>query len=163
MHPHPGCAKREQSMNWVVVETIHLHELSVSKGLQRKSISNLIPTYSREVRHARRTEVRRFPLFPRYLFAHVDLDDHHWKQIYTVRGVRSILGMPTPVTDAIVKALGGCIIDLKFGDRIRFRGGAYQGIEAIFKFRDGEKVTLEIKFMGKDVEVHALRGDIEKA
>lgn len=150
-------------MNWVVVEVQHLHEQRVSQGLFRHSIHNLVPTYSREIRHARRTEVRRFPLFPRYLFARVDLNDHQWKKIHRVRGVRHVLGIPTPVPDAIVQALGGCIVDLKTGDRVRFRGGPYEGIEAVFKFREGEKVTLEIKFMGKDVEICALRGDIEKS
>lgn len=150
-------------MAWIVIETLHLHEQRVSQGLLRKSIANIVPTYTREVRHARRTDVRKFPLFPRYLFADVDLDDHAWKQVYQVRGIRRVLGMPTSVCDSVVRALGGCQVDLKPGDKVRFRGGAYEGIEAVFRFREGENVTLEINFMGRDVEICAKRGDIEKS
>lgn len=150
-------------LNWVVVEVQHLHEQRVSQGLLRKSIHNIVPSYSREIRHARRVEVRRFPLFPRYIFAHVDLDDHKWKAVYAVRGVRSILGMPTPIDDDVVQALGGCNIDLKRGDKVRFLGGPYEGIEAVFKCQKDQQLLLEITFMGHEVEIRALRGEVIKS
>jgi hypothetical protein len=107
------------------------------------------------------------PLFPRYLFARVDLWDYYsWIPLLGVRGVRCTLprGMRAqPLHDCVVDAVAAPrTVDLNSGERIRFRGGCYKGIEGLFKFSRDDQVCLTVVFMGHDVEVWSHRMDVER-
>ncbi len=149
--------------SWIVVHTRPLHEEFVARGIDRLRLEAFIPKYQREIFHARRVEVRELPLYPSYLFARVELEDDAWKHIWTVRGVKDILGKPTPVGDNVVSSLGCAkVVELTAGDRVRFRRGQWEGIEAVFKQQDGIRLCCEIVFLGKKVPFVCLRADVEK-
>lgn len=83
------------------------------------------------------------------------------------RGVHAILGMgkyPSVVASSVVDQLMAWDWSrpLIAGEIVRFVGGLYSGIEAVFKAQDGDRVELEIVFMGKAVLIDAERSNIDR-
>jgi hypothetical protein len=123
-----------------------------------------VPVYSREVRHARRVEVRTFPLFSRYFFAWIEPDDVG--KIKKVRGVVDVLRKagstePSYVREDALACLGDVAQpEYKIGDMLRIAHGRWAGLEGLFSRREDERVFLLISILGKDIEVPVLSNEV---
>ena len=92
---------------WFAVYTAPRHEKSVHAQLTAKQIPSFLPLYSveRPWKNRVRKEVEH-PLFPGYLFVHVDASEK--LPVVQTSGVVSIIGngsVPLPVDDADIHAL----------------------------------------------------------
>jgi transcriptional antiterminator RfaH len=96
---------------WYVAYTRIKCEQHARKGLLAKRFAVYLPTYMREIRHARRAEIVERPLFPRYLFVGFDINRDQWTEVRRTDGVERLLShdeipvrVPTDVVEAIREA-----------------------------------------------------------
>lgn len=95
------------------------------------------------------------PLFPRYIFARLDLEQSWGKVSYT-RGVHKVLSFglgPVPVSDQTIETIrarmdgdGYVRVDEDFapGERVRIKHGSWRGVDGVFDSRltDSERVKI---------------------
>lgn len=138
-------------MVWCVLQTRTLHEQFVASRIVEPTF---LPTYLREYSHSRRIERRLLPLFPTYLFVWLDLTRDGWQRILNVRGVKGLLGKPTPVDDEVVDTIRENCGDQTFVPgvtKLKVVGGAWDGIEGLFGGNDGDRVKVLLNLMGRQV------------
>lgn len=130
---------------WYVVQAKRYCEERVCTHLARRRISAFLP-FIEVIRRHRVRRVRALePLFPGYLFVHLDPTDHReWSAVCWSPGVRRILSIaetPVPVPDEIIEVIQQRVRDLGFvrpgfrfaaGSRVRIRRGPLAGLEAVF-------------------------------
>lgn len=89
----------------------------------------------------------RVPLFPNYLFINFDPSQTSVKQVHSTRGVSRIVNCQermTPIDDRVIHAIrmkeltpSQSVLDtpleLKTGEKIRFKDGPFADLEAIFQ------------------------------
>src|SRR5947209_18714094 len=94
--------------HWYAVHT-HVHaEAKASLHLQRQGYGVYLPRYLKRRRHARRLEVVPAPVFPRYLFAAIDVASPRWRSIQSTIGVRHLVcngEEPASVPDKVLAEL----------------------------------------------------------
>ncbi len=93
---------------WYVVHTQPRAESRAVYHLEMQSFRVLCPRFRKTVRHARKAKRVLAPLFPNYLFVHLDLSRDQWRSINGTRGVLYLLmqgGRPQPVPNGIVDSL----------------------------------------------------------
>jgi transcriptional antiterminator RfaH len=133
----------EHSQAWYVVRTKPRHESVAATNLRVKGIEVYLPRLASGLLHhcaapAHVTE----PLFPGYLFAHLDLAREHHVAAWTP-GVANLLGdgdgRPVPLGDAVVESLrrradGGEVFQprpLRVGTPVEIRHGPFTGLLAV--------------------------------
>lgn len=93
---------------WFVVYTQPHQELRAKSHLEVQKFEVFCPTLLKSVRHARKIRTVRAPLFPRYMFVHLDLGYERWRSIngtFGVAGIVSANDRPLPVASDLVQAL----------------------------------------------------------
>ena len=94
--------------HWYVVETHSMAEERAAKNLTAQGYKAYLPRYLKKRTHARRVDWVSRPLFPRYLFAHIDIDAMQWRAIRSTIGVKSFLCQgenPCRVPEGIVEGI----------------------------------------------------------
>jgi len=124
--------------NWYAVFTIPQNEKSAARHLTLRSIETFLPTYEtlRVWKNRQRMKIE-LPLFPRYLFVHID----HSERVRVLQspGVLHIVGSGrnyAPLDDAEVEflraGLSGRNIEpyreLVVGEKVRIKTGVMQGL-----------------------------------
>lgn len=163
--------------SWYVIHT-HAHgESRALAHLERQGYEAWLPVCRKIRRHAGRREVVLRPLFPRYLFVSVDMEEEPWRAILSTRGVHALIsdaGRPTPLDEGIVEALRSRagedgIFDLrpdalKAGTKVRIAAGPFADLEGIFQATtDSARVQVLLTLMGRAVRVTVSEIDIERA
>jgi transcriptional antiterminator RfaH len=163
---------------WYVARTKARLELRAEVHLRRQGFEVYLPQYSRPRRHAGRTDVVRSPLFPRYLFLHMDLSRSRWHSINSTVGVHSLLchgGMPAAVPEGVVEELraresGDGLVSLRSltvlerGKRLRIVGGPLSDRVGVYeKMTGGERVVLLLRLLGQEVRVDVPLSEIRSA
>lgn len=127
---------------WYVVHTQPQAELRALWHLENQGFECFLPRVRSLRRHARKIEHVLMPLFPRYLFARLDLDGARWTAINGTRGVVRLVAngtRPTAVSEGIVEDLQmrcdahGIISLSSFGvfargQMVTVRGGIFAGM-----------------------------------
>jgi transcriptional antiterminator RfaH len=165
---------------WYTVQAKPHNEDRVVNHLAKRAIPTFLPLVEvvRRRNGVRRTGVE--PLFPGYLFVELESFDQRpgcWDVVRWSPGVRRILGIaeePVPVPAAAIRAIRDRMQDLGFvrpgerfrpGDRVRFRTGALDGLEAILDrpaSRAG-RVHVLLALLGSMRRVEADELDLELA
>jgi transcription antitermination factor NusG len=144
----PRLTRRRGAMQWFVVESNASSERTAAELL--KPYNPFLPVYQREIRHARRTMFRESVLFPSYLFINVDMDTEVHSTVCRTRGVRGVLGRPTPLADDVVSLIRHQCVDtndeIKAGERVSV--GVFTGL---FEGREGDRVRVLISLLGREV------------
>jgi transcriptional antiterminator RfaH len=86
-----------------------------------------LPLMLRTVRHARKLQTVRTPVFPGFMFIVLDLGRDRWRSVNGTFGVASLLmtqGMPEPVPHGVVEAL---LVDTDNSGLLRFDRGLHEG------------------------------------
>lgn len=153
---------------WYVVYTRPREEAIAQENLERQGFATYWPRYRKRTSHARRIMEIPAALFPRYLFARLDLCQSGWR---TVRSTRGVVGLVTQGTEpAAVSAsllagiraredengfvVLGRQIELKRGQRVQLAGDAFKGHDLIFEARkDSERVVVLLGLLGRHFEV----------
>ncbi len=154
-------------LNWYVVYTQPSKEQLALHHLQNQGFDVYMPRYRKERRHARRIDHVLSPLFPRYLFIRIDLQQCGWRSINGTRGVSYILSQgdePVAVPSEVIETIQNRENDeglftftppkLNKGDRFNIMDGAFADNIGIFEKMDGSKrVVLLLELLGRIVRV----------
>ena len=136
---HYGLSDSESERRWYAVFTVPQHEKSVASHLSLRDVESFLPTYAYVRVWKNRQRIKSgLPLFPNYLFVHVN----HGERVKVLQspGVLHIVGNtrhPLPLEDAEISFLRSCLHgrrvepykDLVVGERVRVKAGVLQGIE----------------------------------
>lgn len=154
----------ESELRWYLVQCKPHEDSRALENLQRQGFECYRP--DRPVVRCRdgRTFSAAEPLFPGYLFIHLDRVKNNWVPIRSTRGVSQIVRFneyPLPVQDGIIEGirarLAGPVIEepyLKPGERVRITGGPFSQLEAIFVAHEGnQRVVLLLNILQKDQAV----------
>ncbi|MDI6802118.1 MAG: UpxY family transcription antiterminator [Thermodesulfovibrionales bacterium] len=162
---------------WYAIHVKSRHEFKVMERLTNTGIEAFLPAVDRLSRWKDRKKLLSFPLFPGYLFVHIDKIYKEMLSVLKTPGVVRFLGMipaePEPVPDEQIISLKKLIdskedIDpypyLKEGQRIRIKKGPLAGVEGMFLKRPGQHiliVSVDILRQGVSVKIDA--SDVESA
>lgn len=164
---------------WYVAQTQLQAETKASANLAQQGFEVYVPRYLRTVRHARRVNVIRVPLFPNYLFVKIDIEAQRWRAINSTVGVKRLVGndgTPARIPNSIVEDLKenesadgfSSIVSpaarIKAGDAVRMLRGAFDSCRGIFQGRtDHERVEILLEMLGRKVRVVTDAQLIERA
>jgi transcriptional antiterminator RfaH len=128
--------------------------------------------------HARKKTLKRYPLFPNYLFVHIAPTDEEFHKIRWSRGVRRILidnYQPIPIEDEFIVSLQnlqdqdtGIIkkpVEFSPGDVVRIKSGPMKDLYGIFEEwgSDEGRVKILIQMVNNRAKVVMHSSLIEKA
>ena len=147
---------KEAQSGWYLVYTKPHHENLAKINLQNQGFHVYFPLLQQ---HKRRHNIYRIvtePLFPRYLFIHLNSEIDDWSKIRSTRGCISLVRfglLPARVPDSLIEQLQSdettrAIQDkiqsqFKPGDHVRVLDGLLAGYEGIIELKNSqERVTL---------------------
>ena len=154
--------------SWYAVHAHRRAEHKASRHLSRQGFRTYLPRYLVQRSHARRRDWVERPLFPRYLFVHLDLEQDRWRAVYSTVGVRTLLSVgerpivvPTEVVEEIrAREDSRGFVSLnsgrtfRRGDRVRVIEGPFLDLAGLFECRnDDERVIILLKLLGRQVKV----------
>ncbi len=163
-------------MNWYALYVKSNHEFVTCAELSKKRIETFLPT----VRKLRQWKDRRkwvdFPIFPGYLFLHLNPSPEYFLDALKTRGAINLLsaqpGYPTPIAAEEIGSLrilvqSGTDFDvypnLKEGTRVRVRRGPLEGAEGILAKRDSQYTFLvNVELLGRSIGVKIYADDLEE-
>ena len=153
---------------WYVVHTHVQAEEKAAFHLRRQGYKVYLPHCLKRVRHARRTEYKPSPLFPRYLFVEFDVETCRWLSVMSTVGVSHLISTavgPVPLPEGVVDGIrarqdGDGFIPLKklqplrAGETVTLNEGPFEGYTAIFECpNDDDRVTLLMTIMGREMRI----------
>jgi len=160
---------------WYLVYTKPRQEGVAQDNLVRQAYVVYLP----RVRLMRKRQGRQVaviePLFPRYLFIHLDTQNDNWSPIRSTFGVASLVRFgsePAKVSDEFISHLQSqegqdglhewAEPKMKVGDRVRVSEGPLKGYEGILLTKSGQaRVMLLLEMLGKEVRTHLPSSQIE--
>lgn len=162
---------------WYAVNTHPHQEDRAERNLQRQGYATFLPVQRKTRRHARRIDTVRATLFPSYMFVSLDIETQAWSPINSSYGVRRIIhqnGRPAALPDRFVAGLQGAtdedgfvvedVETFKIGDRLRILAGPFADrIGAMVRLPAGDRITVMLDLLGREVQVSAPRNAITAA
>lgn len=163
-------------MHWYLVHTKSRQEKCALENLERQGFQCYMPTL--EVEKFRRgvLSVVDEPLFPRYLFIRLGLEQtaQSWAPIRSTKGVSRLVRFgvePAKVADGLVEALRSQEASahaeperlFKAGERVRLTETPFTDIEGIYQIADGDRrVMVLIELLSKQVPVRVAPVSLRK-
>jgi transcription antitermination factor NusG len=157
---------------WYAVFTLPKNEKSVTRHLRMRNVECFLPTYEdvRVWKNRQRVKVV-LPLFPTYLFVHIN----HWERVKVLQcpGVLHIVGNgrnDVPLSDTEVEflrsGLNGRKVepfgDLAIGERVRIKSGVMQGVEGVLVRKKARlRFVLAIDLIKQNAAVEIDADDLE--
>jgi len=132
-------AEQSSSPRWYLIQTKPRQEARAEENLRRQDFDCYSP---------RKDSTTQEPLFPGYLFIHLDRQMDNWYPIRSTRGVARVVSFgdePTPVRDELIEQLRQRLaappekLQFQPGERVQLHGGSFNELEAIFVATDGEQ------------------------
>ena len=165
---------------WYVVRTQSQAEAKAVWHLANQGFECFLRRVVALRRHARRVEPVLAPLFPRYLFANLDLDTAAWRAINGTRGVVGLLtdgarplAVPAGVVESlIVKSDSRGVVPpavlgaFTKGTSVRIKAGTYagqMGMVAAIPQAGSDRVLILLRLLGAGAELQVPSYAIEAA
>jgi len=163
--------------NWYALRVRSRHEFVVSEELTRKDIENFLPSVSRLRQWKDRKKTVDFPLFPGYVFVHLDPRPGAFLDVLKTRGSVCFVslepGHPTSVPQEEIASLRAMLMSgeqldvfpaFKEGTAVRVKHGPLSGIVGILAKREGHQMFLiNIDILGRSVGLKISAEDVELA
>ncbi len=163
--------------NWYALRVKSRHEFVTSDELTRKDIENFLPSVSRVRQWKDRKKVVNFPLFPGYLFVHLEPQSGAFLDVLKTRGSVCFVslepGKPTsllPEEIAYLRVMleSGEQLDVlpafKEGTAVRVKRGPLCGIVGILAKRENHHMFfINIDILGRSVGLKICSEDVELA
>ncbi len=160
---------------WYVVQTKPRKENQVEFYLTNDGIESFLPLYQTYTFRFGRNIRQITPLFPGYIFARFDLEQHHYMVRWT-RGVTRILGTgtdPVSIDELVIQIIKNRVDSnnvvkhgkaFRRGDRVRIRSGPLKDLLGIFekKISDAGRVKILLTLIGYQASVELHESQIEK-
>lgn len=159
---------------WYVVHTKAGAERLAEGNLERQGFRAYLPRAQMRKRGARGASMVTIPLFPRYLFVQLDLDNAPWRAVHSTIGVNRLVAFgdrPAPIDDRVIDEIrerereDGLvpltdIVAFAPGEKVEITHGAFCDHTGIFRCRsDKERVVVLLNLLGRDLSV-TLESDI---
>lgn len=165
------------TLSWYAVYTQAGKERLAAQHLRNQGFEVYLPEYQKLRRHAGRTDVVATALFPRYLFAGLDIDHQRWRSVNGTRGVVGLvmfgdkpIAVPTAVIDEIRSREDGTgYVRLngpafQRGQALRIVEGPMTDTQAIFEEQvDGNRAILLVSLLGRMVRTRMPLRQVEAA
>ena len=162
---------------WYLIYSKPQQERLALENLERQGYPSYLPLIRNRRRRKSRYESIVEPMFPRYLFVHLNDETDDWGPIRSTIGVANMVrfGMQAArVPDNLIEMMRGrdeegvqtlAPPEIKPGDQVRIVEGAMAGYEAIFQARTGkERVVLLLQLaQDRTARIHVSVHDIEPA
>jgi transcriptional antiterminator RfaH len=163
------------SSRWYVVYTQAHSEAQAAFHLLRQGFDIYLPRQRKLCRHARKTQEKLTPLFPRYLFVKVDTGVQRWRAINSTLGVMHLVcngDAPAPLPDvalSLLKAREGedGVINMyqrlfRAGERVRVRDGIFAALTGLVEAcTDRERITILLDLLGRKARVTLPEASLE--
>jgi transcriptional antiterminator RfaH len=158
-----------QGSRWYLVHARPNNESKAAFNLAAQGFEAFLPRIEKTVRHARRLQTVRRPLFPRYLFVRFDTARDRWLSICGTFGVARLFmqdGRPVPVPVGIVEdllahsdaGLTRLDVELREGQRVHILSGPFADLTAtLARLDEGRRVEVLLEMMGAAVPVSVER------
>ncbi|WP_133178842.1 transcription/translation regulatory transformer protein RfaH [Shewanella decolorationis] len=138
---------------WYLLYCKPRSEARAQQNLALQNLETYLPMVSEEKSQRGQKRICRVPLFPNYLFINFDPSQTSVKQVHSTRGVSRIVNCQekmTPIDDRIIHAIrmkeltpSLSVLDneleLKNGEKIRFKDGPFVDLEGIFQEKCANK------------------------
>lgn len=160
---------------WFAIQTKPGGERLAEGNLLRQGFDAYLPLLTKTRHRGKRGVAIKAPLFPRYLFVRIDLDEQPWQKINNTFGVSYIVsfgGRPAPLTDNVINEIKSRetedgVIDLSLlqslspGDTIKIADGAFADRTGIFQCRsDNDRVVVLLNLLGRQTTVKINRSNV---
>ncbi len=153
----------DTAKKWYLVYTKPRQERVARTNLGRQGYETYLPLMRKPLRRRGRRTTAVVPMFPRYLFIHLDQSTDNWGPIRSTLGVISIVRFghePARAPDELVTWLharedeqGIQVLppeDIRPGARVRIADGAFAGYEGIYLARSSrERVIVLLQLCGR--------------
>lgn len=118
-------------------------ERLVARGLEHLEVQGFLPTYKVRSGRKRNPKTKEKPLFPGYLFCHINLE--HGPKLYNLPGIIRIVGnskLPLPVRDSAIESIRRIISSdipvapcpyLAQGDEVIVVHGPLRGLTGVYQ------------------------------
>lgn len=166
----PGESAEHQ---WYAVYTLPQNEKSAVKQLALRGVEAFLPTYETVRVWKNRQRVRTvLPLFPTYLFVHIDCRQRG--RVLQSPGVIHIVGNSRgqiPVPDAEIELLRSGVRgrkmepyrDLVMGTKVRIKSGSMQGVQGVLVRKSNElRFVLALEMINQYAAIEVDAEDLEK-
>lgn len=162
---------------WYLVYAKPRQERVARTNLERQGYAVYLPLARQARRRGGRMLPTIAPLFPRYLFVHLDRKMDNWAPIRSTVGVVSLIRFgqqPAPVPDDLIEFLrtredpeglhAVAASEYKAGARVRITAGGLAGYEGIFVASSSrQRVLVLLDILGKQTRAVIEAGAIEPA
>lgn len=153
---------------WYVAHTKAGAERLAEGNLQRQGFHVYLPRTQMRKRGRRGPSTVTIPLFPRYIFVQLDLENAPWRAVNSTYGVSRLVAFgerPAHIDDAVIDEIrqrereDGIVplIDqesLRPGEQVEITHGAFSDRTGIFQCRsDKERVVVMLNLLGRDLSV----------
>ena len=149
---------------WYAVFTVPQNEKSVVKHLAHREVESFLPTYETVRVWKNRQRVRIvLPLFPTYLFVHINSRERI--KVLQSPGVLQIVGngrTSIPLSDAEIDFLRSGLCgkkiepyrELVVGQKVRIRRGPFEGLKGVLvKQKNGLRFVLSLEMINQHASV----------
>ena len=158
--------------NWFAVFTVPQNEKSVVKHLSLREVESFLPTYEtvRVWKNRQRMKIV-LPLFPSYLFVHINSRER--TKVLQSPGVLHIVGngrKHIPLPDAEIEFLRSGLCrqriepyhELVVGEKVRIKGGVMQGVcGTLVRKGSGVRFVLTLELINQHAAVEVDAEDLE--
>jgi transcriptional antiterminator RfaH len=159
-------ADKVSSERWYVAQTQPLAESRAIAHLERQGYNVFCPRYRKTVRHARKVRSVLAPLFPNYLFLHLDASRDQCRAVNGTRGVARLISQgdtlqPLPqgaIEDLLARTDTDGVINwtpaFKIGQAVRIVEGPFADIVGTLENLDAAgRVRVLLDLLGRKVVV----------
>ncbi|MDR1367960.1 MAG: transcription/translation regulatory transformer protein RfaH [Candidatus Accumulibacter sp.] len=164
-------------MKWYLVHTKPRQERAALRNLDRQGYVCYLPFILQEKLHRNKRVVVDEPLFPRYLFIRLGSGENakSWSPVRSTPGVSCLVvfgGRPAPIDDRLIEALRERASGARHtpiplfcpGERLKFTGGAFSGLDAVYRMTDGEgRAMVLVELLSKPAQMTVSPADLRKA
>ena len=154
---------------WYLVQSKPRNEARALENLVRQGYETYLPLMEVERLQRGRLLKKMEPLFPRYLFLHLEEGNDNWGPIRSTLGVAGLVRFGQAyavVSDEVMDAVRERTQDIKkslfeSGDNVRVVSGPLLGLEGVFEIADGEQRSFVLlEFMQKQQRVSVSTADL---
>ena len=166
--------KRKKEIIWVLIYTKANQEIKAKENLQKQGFKTFLPLISPTNQSTGFESL--VPVFPRYLFAQIDLDLDNWTSIKSSYGVSRIVMFSekfTSIPDIIIRLIRDkldessiynkdiSVVDYQKGDTVSIKEGRFAGVDAIFLSKKSKnRVRLLLKLLNTSVVAELTESDL---
>ncbi|MGM0632431.1 MAG: transcription termination/antitermination protein NusG [Pseudomonadota bacterium] len=157
--------ENELSSRWYLLQCKPQQQSRAIENLANQQFHCFNPSHPVRRRYRRRLLTRREPLFPGYLFIHLD-GNTDWRALLSTRGVARVVSFnhrPVPVSEEVVEALWRRCQEageeapaplFRPGQRVVVTEGCFRHVEAIVQASHGdERVVLLMQLLHSPQQV----------